>query len=253
MRRNVQNHRNLSLGGPFQSWMDDTVARTVTDPACIPTPQELKQFATIASQGIALALFQMILRRRFIAIVPQTIPPLRWGSEWTRPIVLQFKYVYDFQSLASFTEKNVQPKDHARPAFETRRFVTTEKKSPKLKQFLIPFAVDRSDEESFTDRTAGSDEEEVTNRTIGSNDEDHVQARLVAANMETEKSEVQGLQVKVDRKCEFWKAERRQWEGEITRLTVERVRWEMKLCAADEIKASWDADQAAIQQNTSNV
>lgn len=75
----------------------------------------------------------------------------------------------------------------------------------------------------------------------------------MAANMETEKSEVQGLQVKVDRKCEFWKAERRQWEGEITRLTVERVRWEMKLCAADEIKASWDADQAAIQQNTSNV
>lgn len=94
----------------------------------------------------------------------------------------------------------------------------------------------------------GSDEEAVTNQTIGSSDEGQVQAHLVAATMETEKSEVQALQVKWDQKCEFWEAERRQWEGEITKLTVERVRWEMKVRAADEIKASRDADHVAIQQ-----
>ncbi|KAG1841179.1 hypothetical protein C8R48DRAFT_781489 [Suillus tomentosus] len=154
---------------------------------------------------------------------------------------------YTPSTLGKWVEKTysptVQPKDYAYPASEPeesaqrpnkrRRFVT-ETRSLKF----IPFTAD------------GSDEEAVSNPNAGSDDEGQVPAHLqvVAPVMEAEKLEIQALRVELNRKSEFWEAERRQWEGEIARLAVERVRWEMKVRAADEIKVSWDADQVAIQQ-----
>jgi hypothetical protein len=61
-------------------------------------------------------------------------------------------------------------------------------------------------------------------------------------------SELADVRVKLNQEREVWEAGRRNLEEEIGRLTIERDRFETNARPVDELKASWDADQATFRQ-----
>ncbi|KAG1813614.1 uncharacterized protein BJ212DRAFT_401711 [Suillus subaureus] len=61
-------------------------------------------------------------------------------------------------------------------------------------------------------------------------------------------SELADMRVKWNQEREVWEAGRRNWEEEIVRLTAERDRFETNARSVDELKASWDADQATFRR-----
>ncbi|KAG1765060.1 hypothetical protein EV702DRAFT_1051127 [Suillus placidus] len=140
-----------------------------------------------------------------------------------------------------------------------KKYVTDGRKSPKFKQFIPCTSANGSDDEatsigrltSWATPGGGSDDDEAHHEcvTVGMETEPEskeVEALQLALSLEHQK--ISDMTIKSNQNSKLWEAERCQWEGEITRLTVERVRWETKVHAADEVKASSYANQAAVQQ-----
>jgi chromosome segregation ATPase len=61
-------------------------------------------------------------------------------------------------------------------------------------------------------------------------------------------SELVDIRVKWNQEREVWEAGRRNLEEEIVRLTAERDRFETNARPVDELRASWDADQATFRR-----
>ncbi|KAG2745558.1 hypothetical protein P692DRAFT_20643154, partial [Suillus brevipes Sb2] len=75
---------------------------------------------------------------------------------------------------------------------------------------------------------------------------DEIQALQGALALEHEKTSK--LEAELNQEREVWEAGRRNLEEEIGRLTTERDRFETNARPVDELRASWDADQATFRR-----